>query len=212
MEQSAITNSLLFIAFLLNMSLGLLIYLKDSPYRRVNVSFSIFSWACAAWALSIFFVYFFTNPTWKTFWVRMSFVGPSIITGVFLYFSLIFPREKRKVSLPKMILIFLPSSVLVIFSFTKLMVRSVNWETVSTDYGIAHKLFTVYFLISMSGGIFFLIKSFRNSLGLERVQIKYCFLGIFSTFFPAIISNLLLPSISTSKSSHLGPTFMIIMV
>jgi len=212
MEQFRIANIFLFLAFLLNMGLGLLVYLKGSPYRRVSISFSIFSWACAQWALSILMIYSLKDPVWKLFWVRMSFVGPSIIGGAFLYFSLTFPKEKRKVASTKMVLIFLASSIFVILSFTKLMVISIDWERVSGNYGIAHRLFAVYFFISMSGGIFFLIKSFNNSVGLERVQIKYCFLGIFATFFPSITSNLLLPSLGTSKLSHLGPSFMIIMV
>ena len=212
MEQFTVANAFLFIAFLLNMGLGLLVYFKDTPYRRVNVSFSIFSWCCAEWAFCILMIYLFRDQAWKIFWVRVSFVGPSIITGVFLYFSLIFPKEKRKISFSKMVLIFFLPLILVIISFTKLIVRSVDWESLTTNYGIGHKLFIVYFIISMSIGISSLIKSFKNSFGLERVQIKYCFLGIFSTLFPAIISNLLIPSIGTSKLSHLGPSFMIIMV
>jgi signal transduction histidine kinase len=205
-------NTFLILAFVLNMGLGSLVYWKSSPYRRVNISFSIFSWACAEWAISILMIYSLKNPVWKTFWVRMSFVGPSVIAGVFLYFSLIFPREKRKIGLAKIVIILFPSLIFATLSFTKAMVNSVDWERVSADYGLAHKLFAVYFFISMSAGIFSLMKSFKNSVGLERVQIKYCFLGIFTTFFPAITSNLLLPSLGTSKLSHLGPSFMIIMV
>jgi len=64
----------------------------------------------------------------------------------------------------------------------------------------------------MLGGIFFLIKSFKNSMGLERIQIKYCFLGIFLTFIPSISLNLILPSLGTSRFSYLGPSSTLIMV
>jgi signal transduction histidine kinase len=45
---------------------------------------------------------------------------------------------------------------------------------------------------------------------LERIQIKYCFLGIFLTFIPAITFNLILPLFGTSRLSYLGPCSTII--
>jgi signal transduction histidine kinase len=207
-----ISNLLLFFAFLLNVSLGILVYLKSSPNRRVNISFAIFSWACAGWVLSVLMIYLFNNPSWKLFWVRMSFVGPSIIAAAFFYFSLIFPQEKRSIGLNKIVVISIFLIIFVFLSLTKYMVHSVQWETLISQYGVAHKLFTVYFISLMIGGIFFLMKSFRNSTGLARIQIKYCFLGIFLTSFPAITLNLILPSVGTSRFSHLGPSSTLIML
>ena len=207
-----IPNLLLFFAFLLNVSLGTLVYLKSSANRRVNISFAIFSWACAEWVLAVLMIYLFDNPSSKLFWVRMSFVGPSILSAAFFYFSLIFPQEKRSVGPKTIVIISIFAIAFVFLSFTEDMVRSVQWETLTAQYGIAHKLFTVYFILLMIGGIFFLIKSFRTSIGLARIQIKYCFLGIFLTFFPAITLNLILPSFGTSKFSQLGPSCTLIML
>jgi signal transduction histidine kinase len=142
----------------------------------------------------------------------MSFVTSSNIPAAFLYFSLIFPKEKRVISPLKIILIFIPSSIFVLVSFTQLMVNSAHWDTLTLDYGVAHKFFSAYFILSISGGIFFLIRSFKNSIGLERIQIKYCFLGIFLTFIPAITFNLILPLLGTSKLSHLGPCSTLIIL
>lgn len=212
MAYLTIPNSLLLFAFLLNVSLGTLVYFRSSANRRVNISFAIFSWACAEWVLAVLMIYLFDDPSWKLFWVRMSFVGPSILSAAFFFFSLIFPQEKRPVGWNKIALISILALAFVFLSFTKGMVRSVQWETLTSQYGVAHKLFTVYFISLMIGGILFLIKSFRNSMGLARIQIKYCFLGIFLTFFPAITLNLILPSLGTSKFSQLGPSSTLIML
>jgi len=212
MEGLNATNIPLLVVFLLNVGLGLLVYLKASLHRRVNISFSLFAWALAGWIFSILMIFLFKEPTWRLFWLRMGFVASSNIPSTFLYFSLIFPNEKRNISLPKMIFIFLPSTIFTLFSFTELMVHSAQWETMKINYGIAHKFFSVYLLTGMFGGIFFLIKSFKSSVGLERIQIKYCFLGTFLTTIPAITFSLILPILGTSRLSHLGPTTTIIMV
>jgi signal transduction histidine kinase len=212
MERLNFINILLFIVFILTVGLGLLVYRSNSPHRRVNIAFSISSWASAGWILSVLMIYLFKEPLWKLFWVRMSFVASSNIPSTFFYFSLIFPKEKRNISLLKIVLIFLPSSIFTLLSLTGLMVHSVDWKTFTTDYGLARPFFSAYFILSISGGIFFLIKSFKISIGLERIQIKYCFLGIFLTFIPAITFNLILPLFGTSKLSYLGPCSTIIIL
>jgi signal transduction histidine kinase/MFS family permease len=212
MEVLSFQNIILLFAFLLNIGLGILVLLKNTPYKRVNISFSIFSWACAIWVCSILMIYLFRDLPWRLYWVRMSFFGSSIIPAAFFYFSLIFPKEKRNVSWPITFLIAILSLAFAFISFTKLMIISVHWGTLSSNFGVAHNFFSIYFIIFMLGGIFSLIKSFKNSVGLERIQIKYCFLGIFLTFIPAITSNLILPSLGTSRFSHLGPSSTLIMI
>ena len=212
MEEVTIPHVLLLLAFLINVGLGVLVFLKESPHRRVNISFSMFSWALAAWALTILMIYVFRDQGWRLFWVRMSFVASSIIPATFLYFSLVFPREKRKVSAFQLVMIFLPSFVFSLLSLTRGMVRSVQWETLVAHYGIVHPFFSIYLIVVMSGAILFLVQSFKQSVGLQRLQVKYCFLGTFIAAIPAVTLNLVLPLLGTSRLSHLGPVTTLIMV
>src|SRR4030042_319208 len=211
MERLNIQNIILSIVFLLNVGLGLLVYIRGHS-RRISISFSVFSWASASWVLCILLIFLFREPSWRLFWARMSFVGPSIVAASFFYFSMIFPSENRRIAPFKLIPVYITSLIFVILSFTEFLVHSANWDSLSLHYGFAHNFFSIYFMISMVGGIFFLIKSFKSSLGLERIQIKYCFLGLFLTFIPSIISNLVLPSLGTSRFSHLGPSSTLIML
>jgi signal transduction histidine kinase len=212
MEGFNVINTPLLLVFLLNLGLGVLVYLKRSIHRQVNISFALFAWALAGWILSILMMHSFRQPAWRLFWGRMSFLTSSNIPSTFLYFSLIFPNEKRLLSPLKMVLIFLPSTVFGLISLTPWMVKSVQWETMIVSYGIAHTFFSIYLVSSMAAGIFSLFVSFKKSIGLERIQIKYCFLGTFLTTIPAVTLNLIIPSLGTSKFSHLGPTTTIIMV
>lgn len=212
MELTNIINTALLIAFLWNMGLGFLVYFRPSPHRSVNVSFSLFTWALAGWTLSILLMYLFIDPVWKLFWGRMSFVAASNIPSTFLFFSLVFPKEMKPLSSLKRALIFLPSTLFGLISFTDWMVRSAQWDTMMVNYGPAHKIFSIYFISAMSGGIFFLVRSYKNSVGLERLQVKYCFLGTFITTIPATTLNLILPLLGTSRLSHFGPATTLIMV
>jgi two-component system NtrC family sensor kinase len=212
MERLSIPNVALFLAFLLNTGLGLLVFLKESPHRRVNIAFSLLSWALAVWALSILMIYLFSALGWKLFWVRMSFVASSNIPSTFLYFSLLFPRERRRIARMTRILIFSPGLVFTFLSFTVLIVRTVHWETLTVDHGIAYRFFVFYLMVMMFGGVFSLIQSYAKSVGLERIQIKYCFLGTLLAAIPAVLFNLVLPSFWTSRLSYLGPATTLIMV
>ena len=212
MAELKISCIILLFTFFVNVGLGLLVYLKRSPHRRVNISFALLSWALGAWVLSVLLIYLFKDPNWKLFWVRMSFIGPSILPAAFFYFSLVFPKQKRYISKTRIALIFLPSLIFVLLSFTGLMVRSVEWHTLKANYGIAHQFFSVYLIALMLAAILVLIKSFKNSIGLERIQIKYCFLGTSLATIPGITLNLILPLLGSSRLSHLGPSTTLIMV
>jgi nitrogen-specific signal transduction histidine kinase len=81
-----------------------------------------------------------------------------------------------------------------------------------TSYGYAYPYFSVFVFSCIFFGLFSLVTNYKNSTGIERLQIKYCFLGIFFSSIIAIFTNLVLPLLGTSKLSGLGPSFTIIMV
>ena len=207
-----ITNIFLFLVFLINAGLGLFVFFKRLPQKRIRVSFSILSWALALWNFSVLMLFLLKDPSWRLFWGRMSFAATSIAPFAFLIFSLFFPREKWTISNAKLLLISIPSIVLVFLSFTDLIIYSVQWDTLTSNYGPIHPFFGIFVFTNVTGGLFFLLKSYKNSIGLERLQIKYCFLGMFISSIPAITANFILPYMGTSKLSNLGPSSTIIMV
>jgi signal transduction histidine kinase len=212
MEYLNTSNIILFLTFLVNTGLGLFVFLKHLPQKRINISFTVILWALALWNFSVLMIYLFKDPPWRLFWVRMSFAASSISPLAFFIFSLFFPKEKRVISDLKLFLISIPALVFISISFTKLMVRSVQWDILVSNYGPIHPAFGVYVFVTISGGLFFLMKSYKNSVGLERLQIKYSFLGMLISSVLAITANLILPILGTSKLSNLGPSSTIIMV
>ncbi len=212
MGQHTITIITLFLAFILNLGLGLLVYSKDSPHRRVSISFSLLTWALAAWAFSILMIFMFKEPRSRLFWVKMSYVTASYIPSTFLYFSRIFPKEKSNLSLLKISLIFLFSSIFAALSFSQWMVRSADWQTLTISYGVAHRCFSIFLILFVFAGIFSIAKSLFGSVGLERLQIKYCLFGMLVSAIIAVSLNVVLPSLGTSRLSSWGPPSTLIMV
>lgn len=100
-----ITEMFLSFAFFVNLGLGILVYFKAIPPRRVNFIFSILAWAAAGWALSFFMVYLFEDNPSKLFWGRMGFATLGVIPAAFLTFALLFPQDRRRMSSYKLILL-----------------------------------------------------------------------------------------------------------
>ncbi len=117
MERLTFGDVLLFFAFLVNGGLGFLVFFRPSPHRRVNLSFAIFSWASAAWILAVLMIYLVEDPIQKVFWVRMSFVGPSLIPAAFLSFAFLFPSEERHLTSARFLLFCFPSALFMVLSF-----------------------------------------------------------------------------------------------
>ncbi len=212
MDQLSISSLFLFLAFLVNLGLGLVVYLKNYPRSPINVSFAVLSWASAGWALSVLMIYVFKEESLRLLSVRMSFAFSSIIPSSFLYFSLIFPNEKRFLNTSRLFLICLPALIFIGLSLSKFVVLSVQWERMSANYGPAHSFFAVFIILFMSGGLLSLIRNYRYSIGISRLQVKYCILGMLLTSAFGVTTNLVVPTLGTSRYSEIGPSSTIIMV
>jgi len=212
MNQLNISYILLPLAFLVNLGLGLLVYSKKHSQSRINIIFAVLAWASASWVLSVLMVYTFKDESLRLLSVRMSFAFSAFIPASFLYFTLIFPNEQRILNTFKLFFIFLPTFIFVTLSFSKFLVHSVQWETMTANYGWAHLFFAVFMILYLLGGLFFLIRNYKCSIGINRLQIKYCFLGMLFTSAFGVTTNLILPILGTSKYSGIGPSFTMIMV
>ena len=202
---------LLLTAFV-NIGFGFLLFLKRSTFRRVNITFSLASWASAGWILSVLLAYYFTDPSWKIFWGRMSFATSGIIPAAFVNFSLLFPREQRGLSSVKLLSIGFPSLIILVLSFTNLIVASPRFDSKMFNYGPIYPLFSVYLIGYIVLGFVFLIRTYQKNIGLVRLQIKYCLLGMFFTSGLAFTTNIFLPMSGISKFNWMGPSFTVIMI
>jgi signal transduction histidine kinase len=106
----------------------------------------------------------------------------------------------------------MPSFVILGFAFTNQIVSSLRFDSQMFNYGPVYPFFSIYLISYIILGFIFLIRTFQNAIGLVRLQIKYCLLGMFFTSSLAFITNLFLPMAGISKFNWLGPSFPMIMV
>ena len=203
----------LFVAFIVNLGLGFLVFFKTQPYKRVNLIFSVLAWACAGWGFSVFMLYFCgKTPSSMLFWARMSFATSGITPAAFLCFAILYPKDQKSLSLTKLVLVSLPSILFLGLSFTSQIVSSLRFESQMFNYGRFYRFFSIYLIGYIFLGFMFLILSYKKAVGLVRLQVKYCLLGMFLTAGFGIITNLLLPMAGISKFNKLGPSFTVIYV
>ncbi len=196
----------------MNLGFGFLVYFKAGAHiRRLRSIFAILAWSGAGWGLSIFFVYFFEDKPSMLLAGRLTFATSGIIPAAFVLFSFLFPREQRSISTTKLILLSFPALLFFGLSFTDQIVTSVSGSKV-LSYGPLYPLFSLYLTCYIVVGLFLLIQTYRKSLGIERLQVKYCFLGLSLTACFSLICNLFLPMAGLSKYNWLGPPFTILML
>ncbi len=203
---------LLLIAFLVNLGLGLLVCAKAKSRPRINFSFSVLAWSAAGWALSFFMVYFLRDNASKLLWGRIGFASSAFIAPSFALFAFLFLREQKNINSTKLFLLGLPALLFFILSLTKHIVSSLGAGSKMFNYGPFYPLYSVHIVGFIGVGLLLLIKKYRETAGIERLQVKYCLLGMFFTSSLGVINNLFLPMAGISKYNWLGPTFTIIMV
>ena len=203
----------LFISFFINLGLGFLVSTRPSTYKRVNLIFSLLCLTCAFWIFGAFMFPFSGQVQWKLFWIRFIFGVSSFIPAILVHFSLIFPIYQHRMNFLKTVILYSPPLIFLAFSPTELIVKSVvQIEPVNFEYGVMHRFFSLYFFIYLILGFYFLARTYRNSIGVYRLQIKYCFIGMLLTAIGSSIPNLVLPIFGISKFGGLGPSFTIVMV
>ncbi len=204
----------LFIAFLVNLFLAFLVFIKreNSTFPKINVIFSILAWAASGWAFSFFMVYMISDPFLKLFFGKTGFASSAIIPVAFLLFSIFFPDNKRKVTQYTLLLITLPTIFFLGFSYSDKIVSSLGTGKKMFNYGSLYPIFSIYLVSYILLGFSFLINTYKYTTGLSKLQIKYCLIGMFITASLGLLNNLFLPMFGYSVLNWLGPTCSIIMV
>ena len=200
----------LLFAFFVNLGLGVLVFFKSQAHKRINLIFSALGWACAGWGFSLLMIYLGVPTT--LFWGRMSFATSGVTPFAFLLFSLLFPRKQVDIKSFKIILLSLPPLLFFGLSFTDQIVSSPGTGKQMFNYGPFYHFFSIYLICYLLLGFFFLIRSYRKAIGIGRLQIKYCLVGMFLTAGFGVGANLLLPMTGISRFNWLGPSLTVIYV
>ncbi len=142
----------------------------------------------------------------------MGFATSGVIPASFLIFSYLFPHEERKINILKVFLFSFPALLFFIISFTNQIVFSFGSSEKMFHYGPLYPLFSIYLTSFIVFGFLFLIKTYKKAIGIKRLQVIYCLIGMLLTSSLGLINNLFLPMAGISRFNWLGPPFTIIML
>jgi PAS domain S-box-containing protein len=199
---------------LANLTLGLAVWLRNPSYR-INQYFAIFSSAVAVWTLSTGLAITYGASSWAIIWTRMAFAAGSIIPLFFFFFVSVFPSPKPVPS-PKLSFLFMGSGICAcLLAFTPLIARSTAYVNgvLQVSYGPLHPAFGAYIISCLGYSLFLLIRKLRLLKGVEKLQVRYVFLGVGLAGLGATTTNLIVPLVfQSSRFSPYGPLFSIPML
>lgn len=206
--------SILLLTSVINLAFGLAVWLKN-PSQRVNQYFAFFSLAVAAWTFSNGLVDAYAATPLGILWARIAFVASAAIPLSFLLFVTVFPAPKPTPS--KSLVRFWVAAGLaaILASFSPLIAQStasVN-GVLQVTYGPLHPFFGAYFVFSLGYSLLLLYRKLHILKGIEKLQVRYVFLGVSLPILGGTVTNLLVPLVfRSSKLSPYGPLFSLLLV
>ena len=202
---------ILFVTFLVNLSIGLFVLIRSDkkPYKIV---FSLTSIVIAIWNLINFISFTVVQSEQVMLWAQLALVPAFFIPSLLVYFSFVFPKNKKVKKWNLLLLIFFPVSSLP-FIFTKYNV--VGFEKVADANtfipGPLYYYFTAYFVILVAWSVINLIKSYKEADSyIPKKQIKYILTGIATSSFIGIVTNSILPMFAFPYLNTYGASCTII--
>ena len=209
-----ISFTLLLIFTFINLFIAAFIYFKN-PKSKINIWFGLTTLSVAFWAFTNAVCLRVETLRAAILWSQISYISAILIAGFFFYFSLNFPSsvsvlEKYRIkNHHRIYLVFsmpLVSLVTLIPDFTIKTVILHPWKIIT---GPGLYIFGIYFLGTMGWAFYNLIRKYFLTQGIERLQMKYLFLGaILSSSFGSVC-NLILPLAGDYRFVWLGPIFTI---
>ncbi|MBI5374207.1 MAG: hypothetical protein HZA77_02160 [Candidatus Schekmanbacteria bacterium] len=175
--------------------------------KKQNTWFLILTLCITAWMVGNFLAD--NAETNNLLWTRITYLASTLIAPVLLYLARIFPDEKTDSSITSKALIFLPALILTtLLFFTDLLVSGIekfSWG-INVITGRLYFLYPVYFVIYFLIASVILIRKFKASKDIERIQLKYFITGLAISLAIGTLANSIIPFITENyQVSRFGP-------
>ena len=199
---------------LATLGLGIVI-LSKQPTGPIHRSFAAFSISVAVWTASNGLVAAYPATDWGYLWGRLAFASASLIPFAFLLFSTVFPTSTPTPPTSIVRVFSIAAVAAFITSFSPLILRSTSSldGVLRVHYGPLHLPFAIYFVSCLGFSLYLLTRKLLLLSGLQKLQVRYLFLGVLVAAIGATIANLVIPVVfGRSQFSRYGPLFGMLMV
>jgi len=182
----------------------------SNPKKNNNQALSAFLASGFVWLLANFLTNISSSSSLALVFGRATLIGASLIPPAFLTFAYIFSKNCLPPLRQVVIFSILPLS-LIILTPTAWNISHIEAYGKGAVTGPVYYLLIPTLIIYFALGIYFLIRKYRRSFGLEKTQLQYIFAGLILTLIPGLIINGILPAIGYSDPSAYGPIAVVIM-
>ncbi len=196
-------------------SLAIFIYRRNSS-SPLNRLFALFSLNIIVWNFTVLIALLSSNPSTYVRWVKLTFMCNVFMpTHMFLFATAL--SRKARPSLKRFIFAYGIAIPLSVISSTSLLIKGCyidKAESLNVIYGPALPLFFVYFSCFLGGGLWYLARHIRTSVGFNRLQFQYAFLGLLLFTVLSIFTGLIAPMIGLVQTQVAGltPVFALVWV
>jgi len=177
-------------------TLGIIVYTK-APLKKANQIFFVFTLCVIVWILSASFSEIPEDLKISLILSKVTYFGVLLAATFLFYFSFYFPKE----IILKTGLKFFTGGVTFIFSLLTLFSNSVIKGVIpqpwgfDLDFGNMYSLFLIYCILLVIVAFRNFLKNLRISSHLEKLQLRYLFLGIIIFVAASIIVNVIVRAI-----------------
>lgn len=207
-------NVLLIFTAIFNLILGAVIYFYGKN-KKNNIIYSLNIIGITTWVLAMI-IFRSPHPEMDMFWCKVLYITPTYIASSFLYFTYIFPTQQKDYSEQKTLLIFLTNIfVVLLVAIPGLMIADVNVRPGLEKEVIFTSMYWFYFLYTagfFTYGFYRLLNKYKQSVGLERTQILYLYVGYTLAANLAFITNLFMPWVGYFFLNWIGQVFTFFIV
>src|SRR3989339_405231 len=181
-------NILIFITSFLNIFLGIIVLLRNK--RKIkNILFFLIILCLVTWLISSVFYNYSSSLDNKLFWNRMMFSGPHLLPSLLVLFSYYFPVRKQ---IHKGLLAFIIIVGIIFFIFFPFSVVAINSDG-TRIFGFINKIYPFYFFTFFTWMIINFYFSNIISNAIQKLQLRYLFIGMLITALIAGTTNIILP-------------------
>jgi len=187
---------LLIIVIIFHLFIALLVFF-DNPKNKVNQYFSLMIIFGTIWFLTNYLENENLSFDYRKLFLKLDFYSAVLMVTFFYLFCLSFPTP-HVISRKKEAITYSSAFSLLILSFTDFIINNIRIEdaTIVFNRGVGYWIYFLVIVFYIYDGLKNLFQKYKKSIGIEKAQIFYVFLGIFISAIFAAPINLILPQIT----------------
>lgn len=207
-------NILILIVGLINVLLGLHVYLKNH-HNPSNFWFFMMCLFGGGWAINKAFQLSVMDIVWQDlYFVKSTYIFGALAPFAYLMLAYNFPYRVKIYSQKFLYLIYSAPVVLIVLTAIGVLKKHdsfiINGTLVRQVNPIDFSIFGVYFFLYVFCGFIVLLKKYHSAEGIHRIQIRYLLLATMGTFITTGFLSVILPWLNIFTYDWLGAIFLMI--